>query len=242
MFYSGLVTQLPMMRPEREALFEVRVTNRRESSVFAVSITRRIITPLVLASALFVLGAGSAHASLLVASGEGCNDYSSSQVFLPWADVANYTLAPGADFESAASSWNLSNAAVVTNDNEPYNITAATDSSSLAIGDGGVATSPGMCVGIQQPDVRIFYKRTSGSTMSSLTVDVLFVDGLGNTQSLTIGKLGGVTGAWKLSPQMAIVANLLPLLDQGTPVAFRFTASGGTYQIDDVYVDPWGRP
>ncbi|HET8536365.1 MAG TPA: hypothetical protein VFL73_04210, partial [Solirubrobacteraceae bacterium] len=64
---------------------------------------------------------------------------------------------------------------------------------------------------------------------------------LGNTQSLTIGTLGGVTGAWKLSPQMAIVANLLPLLDEGTPVAFRFTASGGSYAIDDVYVDPWSR-
>ena len=241
MFYSGLATQLPMMRPEREALFEVRVTNRRESSVFAVSITRRIIAPLVLASALFVLGAGSAHASLLVASGEGCNDYSSSQVFLPWADVANYTLAPGADFESAASSWNLSNASVVRNDNEPYNITAAADTSSLAIGSGGVATSPAMCVGLGQPDVRVFYKRTSGSILSSLRVDVLFDDAYGNTQSLTIGKLGG-SGAWTLSSQMAIVANLLPLLDEGTPVAFRFTATGGSYQIDDLYVDPWARP
>jgi hypothetical protein len=40
---------------------------------------------------------------------------------------------------------------------------------------------------------------------------------------------------------MAIVANLLPLLDEGTPVAFRFTASGGSYAIDDAYVDPWSR-
>ena len=39
-----------------------------------------------------------------------------------------------------------------------------------------------------------------------------------------------------------VVANLLPLLDQGTPVAFRFTALGGSFQIDDLYVDPWGRP
>jgi hypothetical protein len=40
---------------------------------------------------------------------------------------------------------------------------------------------------------------------------------------------------------MAIVANLLPLLDEGTPVAFRFSASGGSYAIDDVYVDPWNK-
>jgi hypothetical protein len=207
--------------------------------VLAVSITRRIITPLVLASALFVLGAGSAHASLLVASGEGCNDYSSSQVFLPWADVANYTLAPGANFEKAASSWDLSGASVVGG-NEPFNVGGANDHSSLAIADGGVATSPAMCVGLQNPTIRVFTKRTSGSTLSSLRVEALFEDAYGNTQSLTIGTLGG-SGAWTLSPQMVIVANLLPLLDNGTPVAFRFTANGGSFQIDDAYVDPWSR-
>ena len=207
--------------------------------MFAVSITRRIITPLVLASALFVLGAGSAHASLLVASGEGCNDFSSSQVFLPWADVANYTLAPGADFESAASSWDLSDASVVSG-NEPANVGGANDHSSLAIANGGIATSPAMCVGLQNPTIRVFTKRTSGSTLSSLRVEALFEDAYGNTQSLTIGTLGG-SGAWTLSPQMAIVANLLPLLDDGTPVAFRFTANGGSFQIDDAYVDPWSR-
>lgn len=204
-----------------------------------VSITRRILAPLTVAAALFAFGASSAHASLLVAPGEGCNDYTSSQVFMPWADVANYTLAPGADFESAASSWNLSDASVVSG-NEPYYVGSANDHKSLAIADGGVATSPAMCVGLQNPTIRVFSKRTSGSTLSTLRVEALFDDAYGNTQSLTIGTLGG-SGAWTLSPQMAIVANLLPLLDEGTPVAFRFSASGGTFQIDDVYVDPWSR-
>jgi len=209
--------------------------------VHAVSVVRRATAPLALTVALFALGAASAHASLLVASGENCSDYTSSQVFLPFADPASYTLAPGADFESAASSWDLSDASMVSGDNEPFAVGSAADSSSLAIGAGGVATSPAMCVGLGQPDIRFFSKRTSGSALSSLRVDVLFQDAYGNTQTLTIGKLNG-SGAWTLSPQMAIVANLLPLLDQGTPVAFRFTATGGSFQIDDVYVDPWNRP
>jgi hypothetical protein len=209
--------------------------------VYVVSITRRIFTPLTVAAALLAFGAGSAQASLLVAPGEGCNDYTSSQVFLPWADVANYTLAPDANFENnAASSWQLSNAAIVRGDNESYDVGGTSDNASLGIAGGGVATSPAMCVGLQNPTVRVFYKRTSGSALSSLRVDALYEDAYGNTQSLTIGNLGG-TGAWTLSPQMAIVANLLPLLDEGTPVAFRFSASGGTFQIDDVYVDPWSR-
>jgi hypothetical protein len=41
-----------------------------------------------------------------------------SQVFLPWADVANYTLAPGGDFENAAGRWSLDDASLVTYDSE----------------------------------------------------------------------------------------------------------------------------
>ena len=41
---------------------------------------------------------------------------------------------------------------------------------------------------------------------------------------------------------MLVVANLLPLLPgEHTPVAFRFTALGGDWSIDDVYVDPYSR-
>jgi hypothetical protein len=204
------------------------------------SITRRLAAPLALA--LFLVGAGSAHASLLVAPGEDCNQYTSSQVFLPWADVANYTLAPGGSFENAASqtSWDVTNASRVTTDNESYYVGSSSDHSSLAIASGGVATSPAMCVGLQNPTLRVFYKRTSGSTLSALRVEALFDDAYGNTQSLTIGTLGG-SGAWTLSPQMVIGANLLPLLDDGTPVAFRFSAYGGSFQIDDAYVDPWSK-
>jgi hypothetical protein len=204
-----------------------------------VSITRRIAAPLIAAAALFALGAGSAHASLLVADGENCGDYTASQVFLPWADVANYTLAPGGDFENGNYGW-TGDATRVTTDNEPFNIGSASDHSSLSIASGGVATSPALCVGLGEPDARVFFKQTSGSSFAGLRVEALFDDAYGNTHSVSMGVLGG-SRAWTLSPQMMIVANLLPLLDNGTPVAFRFSAIGGTFQIDDLYVDPWHR-
>ena len=72
-----------------------------------VSNTRRVVAPLALAVALLVLGAGSAQAALLPDDGANCNDYSYSQVFLPWADPANYTLAPGGNFENNGSHWTL---------------------------------------------------------------------------------------------------------------------------------------
>jgi hypothetical protein len=50
--------------------------------------------------------------------------------------------------------------------------------------------------------------------------------------------LGG--SAWQPTLPFPVVANLLPLLPgQMTPVAFRFTARGGAWRIDDVYIDPW---
>ena len=49
-------------------------------------------------------------------------------------------------------------------------------------------------------------------------------------------------GGWRPTPVMPVVVNLLPLLPgEMTPVAFRFTADGGDWLIDDVWVDPYSR-
>jgi hypothetical protein len=207
--------------------------------VLVVSIVRRVAAPLVLAAALLAAGAGSAHASLLAADAS-CDDYSYSQVFLPWADPAYYTLAPGGDFEHADKNWQLVGASRVTNENEAFNVGGDNDHASLSLPDGAVAVSPGMCVGLGEPTLRMFFKQTSGLGLARLRVDVLFETATGTTLSQSIGWVGTL-GHWSPSQQMPIVANLLPLLDGGTPVAFQFTAVGGSFLIDDVYVDPWSK-
>jgi hypothetical protein len=204
--------------------------------------TRRIAAPLISALALFALGAGSAHASLLPDDGAWCDSGSYSQVFLPWADPASYTLAPGGNFENSGSHWTLVNASRDTSDNEPFHVGNASDHSSLTIRDGGVALSPAMCVGLGQPDMRVFFKQTGGLSLATLQVDVLFDDATGTTQAQTIGILPAAQ-VWRLSPQLLTMANLLPTIDAGsTAIAFRFTAIGGTFKVDDLYVDPWARP
>ena len=68
---------------------------------------------------------------------------------------------------------------------------------------------------------------------------VLFEDAFGNVQS---SPMGAVTagGSWAASAPLPIVVNLLPLLPGSrTAVAFKFSASGGSFQVDDVYVDPY---
>jgi len=208
--------------------------------VSVVSSIRRIAAPLALAATLFVAGAGSASASLLPDEGAWC-DNTGSQIFLPWADPASYTLAPGGSFENSGSHWTLIGASRDTSDNEPFHVTSATDHSSLSISDGGTALSPAMCVGLGEPDARVFFKQTGGLPGAMLQVDVLFDDATGTTRAQTIAELG-VAQQWRLSPQLLTMANLLPTLGAGsTAIAFRFTAIGGSFKVDDLYVDPWSR-
>jgi hypothetical protein len=175
-----------------------------------------------------------ADAGLLVASAQDCDTQAFSQPFLPWADVAQYTLQPGGDFENGP--WR---GGKLAGENEPFYVGSSSDKRSLSLSEGDSAVSPSTCVGIEHPDMRFFGK--SAGLTSSLRVDVLFEDSTGTVRSLPIGTLAG-TGDWTLSPTYVIGANLLPLLPGSkTAVAFRFTAVSGDWQIDDVYVDPFTR-
>jgi hypothetical protein len=188
----------------------------------------------LLAAAALAIPA-SASAGPLVATATRCADQSLGQPFLPWADVASYTLHPGGDFERKTG-WALDGASIVAG-NEPAFVGSANDSHSLAIPAGATATSTSLCVGIEHPDMRFF--ATSSNPAASLSVDVLFEDAMGNVQSARIGLVTGVS-RWTPTAPFPLVVNLLPLLpDSRTAVAFRFSASGGSFRIDDVYVDPY---
>ena len=52
------------------------------------------------------------------------------------------------------------------------------------------------------------------------------------------GDLGG--SSWHPTVPMPLIANILPLSHSDkTPVRFRFAPLLGSWQIDDVYVDPY---
>jgi hypothetical protein len=176
-----------------------------------------------------------AHAGPLVASASDCASQSLSQTFLRWGDVASYTLDPGGDFEQG-SNWALTGDAGVVPGNEPFRVGSASDGNSLSVPAGSSATSPSLCVGIEHPDMRFF--AAGSSPTARLAVEVLFEDSSGHIQSAPIGAISG--GAWAPTAPLPLVVNLLPLMPGGrTAVAFRFSATGGSFRIDDVYVDPY---
>lgn len=197
----------------------------------------------VLAGAAVLLASAPppAQAGVLVSSAGECAEGDSSQVFLPWLDPASYFLAPRGDFESGAAGWSRTGNASTGSGNEPWNVVGAGDRSSLSLPAGSSATSPSVCVGLEHPTIRFFAQGSGDALTAALRVDVLFEDAAGTVHSLTVGRVA--PGDWAATPPFAVVANLLPLLPgDHTAVAFRFTPEGtGSWRIDDVHVDPYGR-
>ena len=203
---------------------------------------RRFRRPVALIPAtlgVLALAAPAAHAGLLTPTATGCAQEVYEQPFVPWADRATYVLAPDGGFEAGASGWEL-NGAAVNAGNEPFSVHDTGDSAALALADGDSATSPVICVGIDYPTLRLFARNT-GASGGALRVDVLFADALGLTHSLTVGRVTGHDD-WAPTAVMPVVANLLALLPGArTPIAVRFTAEGGSWLVDDVYVDPYSK-
>ena len=189
--------------------------------------------------------APSAHADLLglgALTGSNCPAEQLSQPFAQWGDSSSYEIVPGGTFESGAPGWSTTGGAGVTAGNEPWLVTHSSDGNSLALAPGSSATSPVTCVSVISPTLRFFATSSNASSGSSLTVEVLFQDTAGLLDSLSIGTISA-SGDWSPTPDYLVVANALSLLGGNyNDVAFRFTPQGdATWQIDDVYVDPWSK-
>jgi hypothetical protein len=186
----------------------------------------RAVAGLTAVLGLFLV-APAAQASALT---DSCDGQVLERPFLPWADPAQYVLAPDGGFGGGAEGWQGGD---VIDERSPLSGERA-----LRIGSDRTATSPAMCVTLAHPTLRFLARNADGPT-GLLGVEVLFDDLAGRTQSLPIGVVAG-GDSWMPTVPMPVVANLLALLPGGqTPVAFRFTARGGDWRIDDVYVDPY---
>jgi len=169
----------------------------------------------------------------------GCPDTSAARVFLPWADPAWYTSVPDGGLEAGGAGWTLRGAATVVEGNEPFHVRAAGDSRTLALAPGAAASSPATCVGPGSPTVR-FFVRSEQAVRTSLTVTVELTDPSGAVRSVPVGVIAPTT-TWRPSPILPVVINAMALATPQQAV-FGFTPQGaGTWWIDDVYVDPYGK-
>jgi hypothetical protein len=200
---------------------------------------RRILLGLAATAMATMAMVGSASAGVLAPTAANCDSATASKVFQPWLDGANYSLAPGGNAEGSTAGWTFAGGAKVVSGNEPWKVGGG-GAKSFAIPSGGKLTTAPVCVGLDNPTIRFFARRTGGSLLSTLAVSVRFQTVLGLTATLPIGVVPGLSTSWSPSLPMTVIANLLPLLpNDKTAVQFQFTpVLGGSWQVDDVYVDP----
>jgi hypothetical protein len=198
---------------------------------------RRLATVVAAAVAAIAVTAGPALASGPAA---GCPAAPVSNPFAPWGDGADYQLAPGGDVEDAGTSWTTTGGAGAAEGNETFMAGDPSDHLSMRVPAAGSAMTDRMCLGAEYPSFRFFVKRSGGSALSHLLVEVVVDDASGNGRALPVGLVAG-TGAWAPTSSLPTVVNLLaPLHGNAIQASFRFKpVAGGTWSIDDVYVDPW---
>ncbi|HEX5223910.1 MAG TPA: hypothetical protein VFW29_02160 [Solirubrobacteraceae bacterium] len=183
---------------------------------------------------------GTASAALA----PSCASTSSSMPFARFLDLSRYTAVSGGSFENGAPGWTLERAGVVSG-NESYSV--AGGSSSLAIAAGGEASSPAFCAAIEQPTFRFFARNVSGH--GALNVSVRYTNNEGDVHTIPVASLGLASGvlsntSWSVSPVELLdlqVPMLAESLGSQLQVELVFQATGGAWQIDDVYYDPYSR-
>jgi hypothetical protein len=202
-----------------------------------------VLRPRGLRAGLTALLSALAVVAVPAAAQAACQSTPTTKPFRAFGDYNDYSLVPNGGFESGAGGWSLSRSAV-TFGNEPWSVRAPGDSKSLAIDAGGTAVSPTVCIDINRPTYRFFARRTGGS-WGVLNLRVRWQDSTGHTNETTIAALDSNFGpGWAASPALNI-ASLLGLWNENQDVSVQLVFDpedyGGSWAIDDVYVDPYGR-
>lgn len=195
--------------------------------------TLGLVGVIALLAALSGSFAGSAKAGLL---GTGYASYcspTSSMVFQSWGDRSQYMLTPGGSFEESTTSWKLGGGAKVISGNEPYFIHGKADSRSLYMPKGSTASTPTMCFAPGD-----WHMRFVGTGYGQIRVAVT-VNSLLGLVSILDGGTVTTNGTWKPSPKVALLLTNVTGLLTTKAISLRFTATSGTSQIDDVYLDPY---
>jgi hypothetical protein len=182
------------------------------------------------------------------AQAASCASRTLTSPFSRFGDNNQYFLAPSGSFESGAPGWALSNAATTSGNNSFY-LRSTSDKSSLRLT--GSALSPAFCITRDDPLLRFTAKsvKTAGSNgnYSQLNVSIIVRNAAGSQGSYFLGAVQpqGNSG-WFVLSQMHY-GNLFDSYLFGSDglgtatmqIQFTVAGQGGTWYVDDIYVDPF---
>ena len=191
-----------------------------------------VLATVVAAAGLSVPAASAAHGSGILLPSCGAKSYP----FKPWGDSDAYCAFQNLGFESGKTGWTLTGNAAVVSGNEPWRVSGP-GTHSVQLGPGATASSSPLPVSLLDPWIRFFAH--SNSANGALRVQVVFHGLVGNlTGLLNVGSLSQKSySSWQpTAPEPSLLA--LPLLTSTAQVVLTSQQSAGTWQVDDVYLDP----
>jgi hypothetical protein len=168
-----------------------------------------------------------------------CQHITTSTPFAQFGDTNDYFLVPGGDFQGTAaeSGWALSNASLTSAD-APAAAGIGTETQSLLINGGGSAVSPTFCIDSTMPSFRFVAKQVT--TGGALQVEgVLTIKRWTVTVPITTIADGSMA-TWAPVSSIKLPAPLLPKWAR-LPVQLKFAVApgSGSWELGDVYVDPY---
>jgi hypothetical protein len=197
----------------------------------------RVLTAAVIGIGL--LGA-SATATLAYGTPLVCSSRAEAAVFSPWGDKATYFQVSNGGFENGSTNWALSGGATVVTGNEPYHIGGASDSHSLRLTAGSSAESRTFCLAIGEDGVRFMVKNLH------VPGSILHVDAV--AQNMDTGAKGymafDINGdvpstRWSPSLRLSVPRMFGGTGTQSLTLFFSTRGAPATWNIDDVYIDPF---
>lgn len=191
---------------------------------------------------LFAWLAAALALAFSAAAAQACSYTGAEQVFKPWGDSNSYVLAPNGGFEAGGTGWALSGGAKAVEGNEAFYLNDAGDSHSLSLPAGSSAVSSPICMSLDTPTFRLLARNT-GNASSGLRVEAVYpLLGLIRTKTISTVSAGP---SWAPSQQMSTVLTLSTIVGTLIPSAVQIritpTGSGGNWQVDDLYIDPFAR-
>lgn len=175
------------------------------------------------------------------ASDKTCDRRGFARALLPFGDDRWYTLAPSGDFDAGhAPGWQLRDGAGLASD--------AARRTSLVLPAGASAISPGMCVDLDYPHVRLAHKVVGeGARDVELKIEVVYPK-LPDPEWTEVKQFDGYQGdvvasGWRLSPDLDLKPDLGGDVPGARYAALRITAvakspTSAEFWVDDVLVDP----
>jgi hypothetical protein len=165
-------------------------------------------------------------------AGSACAERVFSRVFASFHDRSLYTSAPDGDFEAGASGWELGDGAAIVDESSSIQLADALGAKSLELADGASAVSPEICVERGFPSFR-FVKRSADGGL--LRVAVLYRNG---KKAKKAGRFKAAAD-WSVTRKVSLAQGRFRIKrGQSASVQLKFTASGGSVRMDDVYIDP----